>query len=135
MGMMEEFIKEKAGKLGASDFQKVTRNAGAIMGKLGGPLAKFAKQARLFVSMLGDYQSGQYRKVPAWTIGVAAFALLYILMPFDLVPDFIPVAGLVDDALVMATALSMVGQDLKDYENWLGKEDESTRNESGKERR
>ena len=133
MGATEDFIRDKAGKLGEPDFLRALRNAGGILGKLAGPLSMFAGQLRLLVSMLRDYHSGRYRRLPVWTIGVVAFALLYVLNPFDAVPDFIPVVGLADDALVMAAALSMVGQDLKDYRRWLVKERWRARRECRKQ--
>jgi len=122
MGSMEDYVKEKAGGIVDSDISWVLANVAGIVGKLVGPLETLGGQVRLFISMLADYQAGRYGKAPVWTVCVVAFTLLYILMPFDLVPDFIPFAGLADDALVVAAALSMVGEDLKAYEAWPGKE-------------
>ena len=49
----------------------------------------------------------------------------YLVLPFDLVPDFIPVAGHVDDALVVVLALRVVlrgsGSELV-REHWRGPE-------------
>ncbi|MGE0214720.1 YkvA family protein [Mycolicibacterium sp.] len=49
--------------------------------------------------------------------------LLYLLLPIDLVPDFIPVLGHADDAIVVAVALRSVvrraGADALD-EHWPG---------------
>ena len=49
----------------------------------------------------------------------------YVMLPFDLVPDFIPVAGHIDDAVVVALALRLLlrggGPDLV-REHWPGPE-------------
>ena len=42
----------------------------------------------------------------------------YVLNPFDLVPDFIPLVGQIDDAAVVAACLLMVRQDLHRYKKW-----------------
>jgi uncharacterized membrane protein YkvA (DUF1232 family) len=44
--------------------------------------------------------------------------LLYVLNPFDLVPDALPLLGLLDDAAVVSACLSLVEQDLRDYRDW-----------------
>jgi uncharacterized membrane protein YkvA (DUF1232 family) len=53
----------------------------------------------LFRRLLADPRVPRPRKA------ALAATLAYLATPFDLVPDFIPVAGQVDDALVVALAL------------------------------
>lgn len=52
-----------------------------------------------------------------------ALLLGYLVMPIDLIPDFIPVLGYLDDALVVALALRLVvrraGPDVLD-QHWPG---------------
>jgi uncharacterized membrane protein YkvA (DUF1232 family) len=55
--------------------------------------------AILFKRLLGD--SRVPRRWKLWS----AFALVYLAMPFDLVPDFIPVLGQLDDAILVALVL------------------------------
>lgn len=55
--------------------------------------------AILFRRLLGD------PRVPRrWKIA-SALALVYLAVPFDLVPDFIPLAGQLDDAILVALVL------------------------------
>ena len=42
---------------------------------------------------------------PIWVKATAAAALAYFILPFDAVPDFLPIVGLSDDASVLAAAL------------------------------
>jgi uncharacterized membrane protein YkvA (DUF1232 family) len=55
--------------------------------------------AILFKRLLGDARVPRRWKV--WS----ALALVYLAVPFDLVPDFIPVAGQLDDAILVALVL------------------------------
>jgi uncharacterized membrane protein YkvA (DUF1232 family) len=56
----------------------------------------------LFKRLLGDPRVPRRRKA----LLVACVA--YLAMPFDLVPDFIPVAGQLDDAIIVVLALRAV---------------------------
>ncbi len=47
-------------------------------------------------------------KTPLWVKGTVAAALAYFILPFDAVPDFLPLFGLSDDAGVLAGALAAV---------------------------
>ena len=56
----------------------------------------------LFQRMLGDARMPRrYRAVVIALLG-------YLALPFDIVPDFIPVAGQLDDAVVVALALRAI---------------------------
>jgi uncharacterized membrane protein YkvA (DUF1232 family) len=55
--------------------------------------------AILFKRLLAD--SRVPRRWKLWS----AFALVYLAIPFDLVPDFIPVLGQLDDAILVALVL------------------------------
>lgn len=52
------------------------------------------------------------------TIVSLAAALLYIVSPIDLMPDFIPGIGLIDDAAVLALLLHSIAQDLAAFRVW-----------------
>ena len=53
----------------------------------------------LFRRLLGD------DRVSGWRKAAIIVLIAYLAMPIDLVPDFIPVAGQLDDAIVVALVL------------------------------
>jgi uncharacterized membrane protein YkvA (DUF1232 family) len=56
----------------------------------------------LFKRLLGD------PRVPRRAKLAIALLVPYLAMPFDLVPDFIPVAGQLDDAILVAAVIAYV---------------------------
>lgn len=86
--------------------------------KSSGILARFSADVQLMFAMLQDYWQGHYRAVPWKSIAAVAGALLYVLNPLDLIPDMIPVFGLLDDAGVVALCLKLVEADLYRYTAW-----------------
>lgn len=83
-----------------------------------GPLEKLFDDISTMFSMVKDYASGAYREVPFGTIAAVAGALLYVLSPVDLIPDFIPMVGLIDDAAVVTACLSLIRIDIGKYTEW-----------------
>jgi uncharacterized membrane protein YkvA (DUF1232 family) len=71
----------------------------------------------LFRRLLGD------DRVPRRSKYLLAALIGYLAMPFDLVPDFIPIAGQLDDAIIVALVLRALirsgGPDLL-REHWPG---------------
>lgn len=81
-------------------------------------LQKYWKDVCEVFSLLKDWMAGRYPAVPWTVIATLVGALLYVLSPLDLIPDFIPVVGFTDDAGVFAVALSFAGADLEKYREW-----------------
>ena len=71
----------------------------------------------LFRRLLADRRVSRRRKL------LLAGLVAYLAMPIDLVPDFIPIAGQLDDAIIVALILRLVlrggGEALLD-EHWPG---------------
>ena len=83
-----------------------------------GPLLKLWEDVKMMVSMLGDYVARNYTETPWKTIAAIAGAIAYFVMPVDAIPDFIPVAGYLDDSLVITLAVDFARDDLKAYKVW-----------------
>jgi uncharacterized membrane protein YkvA (DUF1232 family) len=62
-------------------------------------------------------------RVPRRAKAALVLGAIYLAMPIDLVPDFIPIAGQVDDAIVAAAVLRFVLDSTERsvlYEHWRG---------------
>jgi uncharacterized membrane protein YkvA (DUF1232 family) len=115
----EETLRKGAETVQPADVEKVLKASEALESKFeGGPLQRFFADFKVLFSMLKDYWSGRYRAVPYWTIAAVTFALLYVINPIDLIPDFIPVVGYIDDAMVVAACIALVREDLHKYRKW-----------------
>ena len=83
-----------------------------------GALRELWSSLMTLMRLVRAYADGDYRDVPWDTIALAIVAIAYFLLPFDLIPDFIPGAGYVDDAAVIAWVIASVKSDLDDFERW-----------------
>jgi len=81
---------------------------------------KAGNQAQLVLELIDDARAGSYRELPWHTLLIASAAALYALSPADLIPDAIPVLGVLDDALVLAVATRVVREDLRRYCRFKG---------------
>lgn len=73
----------------------------------------------LLFSLVKDYKSGAYKEVPVGTIVAIISALVYVINPFDLIPDAIPGIGVLDDAAVVVACVKLIQSDIEKYKNWL----------------
>lgn len=116
----EEFVKEGAQKVTEKDMEKVVTKSEEIEEKFRarGPLKRFIEDYRVLKELIKDYRGGRYRQALYGTVAAAAFALLYVFNPFDLLPDVVPFLGVLDDASVVTACLMLIERDLSKYRNW-----------------
>ncbi|MDF0675439.1 MAG: YkvA family protein [Nitrospira sp.] len=72
----------------------------------------------LLVRLLKAWKDGSYSGLSVRTLASCAAALLYVLSPVDLIPDFVPGIGLIDDVTVLALLLHNLAQDLAAFRVW-----------------
>ena len=92
-------------------------SAGASRGRARELAAFVPDCAVLFKRLLADPRVPRRAKAALWLV------VPYLALPFDLIPDFIPVLGQLDDALVVVAAVGYVvraaGRDVVE-ELWPG---------------
>ena len=72
--------------------------------------------------MLRALFSRRYRIVPWLSIGAALFAVVYAIDPIDLIPDYIPFIGVIDDAVVLGLLWRVLRRDVKRFLLWEAEE-------------
>ncbi len=114
------FIRRRASKVTESDVGKAANESDSIRSKFehAGPLGRYLEDVKLLISIAKDYSAGTYRAVPWWAISAIVFTLLYVVSPIDLIPDFIPVIGYMDDAAVLSVCMMLVERELQTYKAW-----------------
>jgi uncharacterized membrane protein YkvA (DUF1232 family) len=65
-----------------------------------------------------SWKSGSYREIPWNTVVLSTGAIVYFLAPIDVVPDVIPVLGLIDDIAVVRWVIGAIRGDLAKFRAW-----------------
>ena len=116
----EEELGKRAENMTREDIADVLGKEGkakTIVEKAGF-LSQYWNDIKTSFSLIRDWFSGAYDKVPARMIVSLAGALIYLVSPLDLIPDWVPMAGLVDDAAMLAFVFQLSKVDLNAYRQW-----------------
>jgi uncharacterized membrane protein YkvA (DUF1232 family) len=71
-------------------------------------LKRLAVRLPFAEDLLAAYYCAFDRQTPRHVQAALLGALAYFILPFDFIPDMLPVLGFTDDAAILATALRMV---------------------------
>ncbi|HDH96333.1 MAG TPA: DUF1232 domain-containing protein [Proteobacteria bacterium] len=115
---LKEILEEKAKTVSEEDIERLIADEDSFERKVArvpGAFNRMVNQLKLLFEMIKDYWNGNYKEVPWLTIATIVAAVIYFINPFDLVPDFIPGIGFVDDALVISLAIRAIQKDLEKY--------------------
>jgi uncharacterized membrane protein YkvA (DUF1232 family) len=95
----------------AADFEPAQRLAQDREGVRRGFRAKFRRvvaQLPFAEDLLAAYYCAFDRQTPRHVQAALLGALAYFILPFDFIPDMMPMLGFTDDAAVLATAIRLV---------------------------
>ncbi len=67
-----------------------------------------------------DSIKGRYKLHPA-LISIIGGGLLYFIIPLDLIPDYIPIVGLLDDFAVLSAIINSMQEELLEYRKFKSK--------------
>ena len=86
-------------------------------------LGKQFENFQVLWSLLQDYWAGKYTSIPWKLIAAIGLAVAYLGSPIDIIPDFLPIIGFVDDAAVFALVISTFQSEIDDYKEWKKKQE------------
>ena len=116
----ESELGKRAKKVRRGDIADVLEKEGKAktMVEKAGFLSQYWDDIKTSFALIRDWFNGSYDKVPARMIVSLAGALIYLVSPLDLIPDWVPMAGLVDDAAMLAFVFQLSKVDLNAYRRW-----------------
>lgn len=73
---------------------------------------------KVILRMVRAYAVGKYKLIPWKSIILLTAVLIYFLMPLDLMPDFIPVTGYIDDFSLLLWVYNHLQDDINTFVWW-----------------
>lgn len=77
----------------------------------------FIDKVSELIEMLSEYSKGNFKLDDA-AVGWIVATLAYLILPTDLIPDFLPGIGFTDDAAAFILAFRQLSQELDHFRNW-----------------
>jgi len=95
------------------DVTKLARDKERVRRSFWAKLKRVALALPFVEDLLAAYYCAFDRNTPRHVQGALIGALAYFVLPFDVIPDMMPVLGFTDDAAVLATAVKLVASHIR----------------------
>ena len=101
---MKNTNKKSKNNYSDDDIQDVLNNKEKIYNALhkNAKLVKFLKDVRVYIKLLYDIITAKVLNVPGGVIAAIIGALLFLISPLDIIPDWSPALGYMDDVFVLS---------------------------------
>lgn len=117
------YLREKSEQLAPADVRSLLGKAELVhtcVARQCSERPRLQRQAELALRILADHAAEQCPQIPYYTISLLTVALLYLIDPVDVIPDWLPGVGSSDDALVFELAFQIGRPGIERYCAWKG---------------
>lgn len=117
------YLREKAMVIAPGDISSALGQRAEALEKAsqgGDSHPRMHRQTEVALELLTDHEAGECPQVPYYTVSLLGVAVLYLLNPMDVIPDWIPGLGISDDALVLELAFELGAAGVERYCTWKG---------------
>lgn len=80
-------------------------------------LNEVVQDIKIMIHLIRDWVNGDYKELSNNTVLLVVIALLYLVMPLDLIPDFLPM-GFIDDIAVIGFVMKRISDEINKYKEW-----------------
>jgi uncharacterized membrane protein YkvA (DUF1232 family) len=108
---------------------ELVRKAGRKADAKKGPLEDIWAQLTACFRLIRAYAKGAYREIPWSSLVMLVAAIVYFVMPVDVLPDFLVGLGLLDDAALLGWTIRTLGAEIDAFAAWESTTSESSSNE------
>lgn len=113
-------LYKQAERIISSD-TKVSKLLDEVFLKIGETTESFYKTQDSVIAltrMMRAWIQGDYKNVSTKSIIAVVAALLYFVNPLDLIPDFIPVIGRLDDIFILGYLVKTLNKEIERFMAW-----------------
>jgi uncharacterized membrane protein YkvA (DUF1232 family) len=94
--------------VGFEPADRLAQDSASVRKRFWAKLKRLAVRLPFAEDLLAAYYCAFDRQTPRHVQAALLGAIAYFILPFDFIPDMLPILGFTDDAAILATALRMV---------------------------